>query len=196
MRLDGADPVLGVEMVSTGEVACLGESFEDAFLKALLAAEFEIPLNGGNVLISVGGKELKNELLPIARRFLSMGYKIFATEHTAESFRREGLESVETVYKMREPQRKPNIRDLLINREIDLVVNIVSSGTLEKYAEMKSDEYIIRRKATEYNIPVVTNLKMAKALVKALNAMKNKSLTVKSLNEYLERIEKPPFVSK
>jgi carbamoyl-phosphate synthase large subunit len=196
MRLDGADPVLGVEMVSTGEVACLGESFDDAFLKALLAAEFEIPLNGGNVLISVGGKELKNELLPIARRFLSMGYNIFATEHTAEAFRREGLESVKTVYKMREPQRKPNIRDLLINREIDLVVNIVSSGTLEKYAEMKSDEYIIRRKAIEYNIPVVTNLKMAKALVKALSAMKNKSLTVKSLNEYLERIEKPTFVSK
>lgn len=196
MRLEGADPVLGVEMVSTGEVACLGESFEEAFLKALLAAEFEIPLDGGNVLISVGGKELKNELLPIARRFLSMGYNIFATEHTAESFRREGLESVQTVYKMRETQRKPNIRDLLINREIDLVINIVRSGTLEKLAEMKSDEYIIRRKAIEYNIPVVTNLKMAKALVKALNAMKHKSLTVKSLNEYLERIEKPTFVSK
>lgn len=196
MRLDGADPVLGVEMMSTGEVACLGESFDEAFLKALQAAEFKIPLNGGNVLISVGGKELKDKLLPLAKEFSEMGYKIFATEHTAESFQRAGLENVETVYKMRETQRKPNIRDYLVNREIDLVINIVRSGTLEKFAEMMSDEYIIRRKATEYNIPVVTNLEMAKALVKALKTMRNKTLTVKSLNEYLEKIEKPTALSK
>lgn len=196
MRLEGADPVLGVEMVSTGEVACLGENFDEAFLKALQAAEFEIPLNGGNVLITVGGKELKEKLLPLAKEFSDMGYKIYATEHTAEAFIEEGLENVETVYKMRESRRKPNIRDYLINREIDLVINIVRSGTLEKFAEMMSDEYVIRRIAIEYNIPVVTNLEMAKALVKALKTMRNKTLTVKSLNEYLEKIEKPPIMYK
>jgi carbamoyl-phosphate synthase large subunit len=196
MRLEGADPVLGVEMVSTGEVACLGENFDEAFLKALQAAEFEIPLNGGNVLISVGGKELKNKLLPIAKDFSDMGYRIYATEHTAEAFTQSGLENVETVYKMRESQRKPNIRDYLINRKIDLVINIVRSGTLEKFAEMMTDEYIIRRIATEYNIPVVTNLKMANALVKALKSMKNKQMTVKSLNDYMEKIEKPTVISK
>jgi len=191
MRLEGADPVLGVEMVSTGEVACLGESFDEAFLKALLAAEFKVPLNGGNVLISVGGRELKEKLLPLARELSEMGYTIYATEHTAEAFMRAGLDNVKTVYKMRETKRKPNIRDYLINRKIDLVINIVRTGTLEKYAEMMTDEYIIRRKAIEYNIPVITNLKMASALVKALRAMKNKPLTVKSLNEYIEQIEKP-----
>ncbi len=196
MRLEGADPVLGVEMVSTGEVACLGENFDEAFLKALQAAEFKIPLNGGNVLISVGGKELKNKLLPIAKDFSDMGYRIYATEHTAEAFTQSGLENVETVYKMRESQRKPNIRDYLINRKIDLVINIVRSGTLEKFAEMMTDEYIIRRIATEYNIPVVTNLKMANALVKALKSMKNKQMTVKSLNDYMEKIEKPTVISK
>ncbi len=196
MRLEGADPVLGVEMVSTGEVACLGESFDEAFLKALLAAEFKVPLNGGSVLISVGGKELKDKLLPLAKEFSEMGYKIYATEHTAEAFLREGLDNVETVYKMRETQRKPNIRDYLVNRKIDLVINIVRTGTLEKFAEMMSDEYVIRRKATEYNIPVVTNFKMASALVKALKAMKNKKLNVKSLNEYIEIVEGPTIISK
>ncbi|MFB0560168.1 MAG: carbamoyl-phosphate synthase (glutamine-hydrolyzing) large subunit [Candidatus Lokiarchaeia archaeon] len=196
MRLEGADPVLGVEMVSTGEVACLGENFDEALLKALQAAEFEIPLNGGNVLISVGGRELKDKLLPIAREFSEMGYRIYATEHTAEAFMRAGLKNVETVYKMRESQRKPNIRHYLINRKIDLVINIVRSGTLEKFAEMMTDEYIIRRIATEYNIPVVTNLKMANALVKALKSMRNKQMTVKSLNEYMEKIEKPTVISK
>ncbi|MBS7249429.1 MAG: carbamoyl-phosphate synthase (glutamine-hydrolyzing) large subunit [Candidatus Freyarchaeota archaeon] len=196
MRLEGADPVLGVEMVSTGEVACLGESFDEAFLKALLAAEFKVPLNGGSVLISVGGKELKDKLLPIAKEFSEMGYKIYATEHTAEAFLREGLDDVKTVYKMRETQRKPNIRDYLVNRKIDLVINIVRTGTLEKFAEMMSDEYLIRRKATEYNIPVITNLKMASALVRALKAMRNEKLSVKSLNEYIERVERPPVMSK
>lgn len=195
MRLEGADPVLGVEMVSTGEVACLGESFDEAFLKALLAAEFKVPLNGGSVLISVGGKELKDKLLPLAKDFSEMGYKIYATEHTAEAFLKEGLDDVETVYKMRETQRKPNIRDYLVNRKIDLVINIVRSGTLEKFAEMMSDEYLIRRKAIEYNIPVITNLKMASALVKALKAMRNEKLSVKSLNEYIERVERPPVMS-
>ena len=155
-----------------------------------------MPLNGGSVLISVGGKELKEKLLPLARELSEMGYKIYATEHTAEAFLREGLNNVETVYKMRETQRKPNIRDYLVNRKIDLVINIVRTGTLEKFAEMMSDEYVIRRKATEYNIPVVTNLKMASALVKALKAMRNKKLTAKSLNEYIERVESPTVISK
>ncbi|MHA1605678.1 MAG: hypothetical protein ACTSWF_13645, partial [Candidatus Freyarchaeota archaeon] len=119
------------------------------------------------------------------------GYTIYLTYHSVDVFLWAGLDNVITFYKMRETMRKPNIRDYLINRKIDLVINIVRTGTLEKYAEMMTDEYIIRRKAIEYNIPVITNLKMAGALVKALRAMKNKPLTVKSLNEYIEQIEKP-----
>ncbi|MHA1605987.1 MAG: carbamoyl-phosphate synthase (glutamine-hydrolyzing) large subunit [Candidatus Freyarchaeota archaeon] len=198
MRLDGADPVLGVEMVSTGEVACLGDSLEEAFIKALLAAEFNVPLGGGNILVTVGGRQLKREITPIVKKLSDMGYSIYATEHTAEALVKAGIRNVNVVYKISEPQRKPNIRDLLLNRQVDLVINIPRTGTLEKYAEMLKDEYMIRRKAIEYNIPVVTNLKMAKAIVDALERIRKsgKKLSVKSLNEHLEalrNVEKHPI---
>ncbi|MEM4447674.1 MAG: carbamoyl-phosphate synthase (glutamine-hydrolyzing) large subunit [Candidatus Jordarchaeales archaeon] len=191
MRLDGADPVLGVEMMSTGEVACLGDTLEEAFLKALLAAEFEVPLNSGRILVTVGGKALKQEMIPIARKLAEMGYEIYATEHTAEALINAGIKDVKVVYKISEPQRKPNIRDLILERKIDLVINIPRTGTLEKYADMMKDEYMIRRKATEYNIPVITNIKMAKSLVAALENLRKsgRKLSAKSLNEYLEALK-------
>src|SRR4030043_2253644 len=91
MRLSGADPVLGVEMLSTGEVACLGENFADAFSKALQSAEFRIPPKGGSVLITVGGEELKKRVVPLAKAFEEMGFKIYATAHTAEALQAEGI---------------------------------------------------------------------------------------------------------
>jgi len=190
MRLDGADPVLGVEMMSTGEVACLGDTLEEAFLKALLAAEFEVPLEKGNILVTVGGRMLKQEIAPIAKKFADMGYEIYATEHTAEALAETGIRDVKVVYKISEPHREPNIRDLILERKIDLVINIPRTGTLEKYADMMRDEYMIRRKATEYNIPVITNIKMAKSLVAALESIrKSKELSAKSLNDYLENLK-------
>ena len=171
-------------------MACLGDSLEEAFIKALLAAEFNVPLGGGNILVTVGGRRLKREITPIVKKLSDMGYSIYATEHTAEALVKAGIKNVNVVYKISEPQRKPNIRDLLLNRQVDLVINIPRTGTLEKYAEMLKDEYMIRRKAIEYNIPVVTNLKMAKAIVDALERIRKsgKKLSVKSLNEHLEAL--------
>ncbi len=192
MRLEGADPVLGVEMMSTGEVACLGDTLDEAFIKALLAAEFEIPLEKGNILVTVGGRRLKEEVTPIVKKFSEMGYEIYATEHTAEALVEAGIKNVKVVYKISEPHRKPNIRDLILEREINMVINIPRTGTLEKYADMMRDEYMIRRKATEYNIPVITNIKMAKVLVAALESIRKNGneLSAKSLNEYLENLKK------
>ncbi len=187
MRLQGADPVLGVEMLSTGEVACIGRTFSEAFIKALLSAENEIPLQNGRALFSVGGAELKEKLIPIARAFTEIGYKIYATEHTAEALVNAGI-PVQTVYKIRETQRKPNIKDLLVNREIDLVVNIPQTTTIEKYVEILQDEYEIRRSAVEYNIPVITNIKLAEALAEALLKIRNEEFTVISLNEYINSL--------
>ena len=124
MRLTGADPILGVEMLSTGEAACLGENFADAFLKALLSAEFKLPNDGGSVLITVGGERMKREVVPLAKTLESMGFKIYATEHTADVFRKAGLKSVTILHKVKNPEKKPNILDYLTNGRISLVINI------------------------------------------------------------------------
>jgi len=163
-RLDNADPITGVEMVSTGEVACFGDTFQDAFINALIASNFYVPRKGDAVLISMG--ETRKGIIPYARLLAENGYRIYATRHTAEELASKGIEST-TLYKVRE-RRKPNILDYLTSKEIKLVINIPAH---EKKAESRlilRDEYIIRRKAAEFGIPVVTNLELARALVKAL----------------------------
>ena len=114
MRLTGADPILGVEMLSTGEAACLGENFADAFLKALLSVEFELPKDESSVLITVGGERLKKEVVPLARTLRELGFKIYATEHTADAFKKAGLNSITVLHKVKESDKKPNILDFLI----------------------------------------------------------------------------------
>src|SRR2546427_1428753 len=163
-RLDNADPITGVEMVSTGEVACFGDTFQDAFIDALIASNFYVPKKGDAVLISMG--ETRKGIIPYARILAENGYRIYATRHTAEELAEKGIEST-TLYKVRE-RKKPNILDYLAAKKIKLVINIPSH---EKEADSRlilRDEYVIRRKAAEFGIPVVTNLELARALVKAL----------------------------
>jgi carbamoyl-phosphate synthase large subunit len=188
MRLSGADPVLGVEMLSTGEVACLGENFADAFLKALQSAEFKIPPKEGAVLITVGGEELKRRVVSIAQSLSEMGFRIYATEHTAEALRNAGLENISILHKVREANMNPNILEYLQKGKIDLVINIPTSNSIVKYSDILEDEYAIRRLAVEFNIPVVTNLELASALVKVLKQNDGNNLTVRSLNEYIENL--------
>ncbi|HUX98734.1 MAG TPA: carbamoyl-phosphate synthase (glutamine-hydrolyzing) large subunit [Candidatus Deferrimicrobium sp.] len=186
MRLQGADPILGVEMVSTGEVACIGEDFYEAMLKGLLAAEFEVPLHGGNVLITVGGN-LKQMVVPLAKKLHKLGYKLFATEHTAEIFAINKIPAT-ILHKIKEPERKPNILDYLIDRSIDLIINIPVTRTLEKMLDILEDEYEIRRRAVEFNIPVITNLELANALIIALEKAQRRDFTIIPLNEYLDKL--------
>ena len=163
-RLDKADPVTGVEMVSTGEVACFGETFQDAFIDALIASNFYIPRKDDALLISMG--ETRKGILPYARMLARAGYRIFATQHTAEEFSKNGIEC-KVLYKVSE-KKKPNIMDYLQNREIRLVINIPSHDGDPASHRILKDEYLIRRKAAEFGIPIVTNLELARALVKAL----------------------------
>ncbi len=183
MRLSGADPALGVEMLSTGEVACLGENFSDAFLKALESAEFKIPPAGGSVLITVGGEELKKKVIPLARTLRKLGFKIYATEHTAKTLHNAGLNSVTVLHKVREQNKKPNILEYLLQRKIDLIINIPTINATE-YKNILEDEYIIRRLAVEFNVPVVTTLELALALIKVLRQSANQKFTIHPLNEY------------
>ncbi|TFG29604.1 MAG: carbamoyl-phosphate synthase (glutamine-hydrolyzing) large subunit [Promethearchaeota archaeon] len=184
MRLDNADPVLGVEMNSTGEVAVIGEDLPDALMKSLEAAEQYIPVDGGNVLISIGGEELKKQVLPIAQKLIHLGFIIFATEHTAEALKESGIPAVK-LYKVSERGMEPNIKECLENGNIDMVINIPLPTTVEeKFRQVIEDEYKIRRMAVDYNIPVIINLQLAKSVVDAIEKVREKPLIIKSLNEY------------
>lgn len=185
MQLEGADIVLGVEMRSTGEVACFGNTFYDAMVKALLAANYNLNINGRrNALLTVGGF-MKKRMLPLISLLKALNFNIYATEHTAEFLITNGFKDVTVVYKISEPDRKPNIIDLLYNKDVDIIINIPSTLTIEKFVGMLDDEYIIRRKAVEMGIPVFTTLESAKMFLRALEWLANDKPSIKPLEHYI-----------
>ncbi len=188
MRLSGADPLLGVEMLSTGESACLGENFADALLKSLQSVEFKVPAGKSSVLITVGGEKMKRKVVPLAKSLKALGFEIFATEHTAEALRKAGLGSVTVLHKVKEAEKKPNILDYLLRQKIDMVVNIPATNSDGEKADILEDEYTIRRLAVEFNIPVVTTLELASALAKAMKYRATSEVIIRSLNEYMDRL--------
>ena len=185
MQLEGADIVLSVEMQSTGEVACFGNSFYDALSKAYTAAGYSLPLSG-SALITIGGQKNKERLLPLISLICSMGYNIMATEHTAEFMLKNNFDNIKQVYKISEPNRKPNISDLLFEHKIDFIINIPSTSTIEKYVGMLYDEYLIRRKAVEMGIPVLTTMEAASSFVKTLEWLKTNIPTLSPLRSYVK----------
>jgi len=175
-RLKGSDPVLGVEMVSTGEVACLGDDFNEAFLKSLISVGFRLPKK--NILLSTGPLESKVEFLESTRILKQMNYKFYATRGTANFMKENGIEA-EVLYWPSEEQ-EPNIITYLVNRKIDLVINIPKNT---ETVELDND-YIIRRKAVDFNIPLITNITFAKRFVEALREVKLEDLKVESWDYY------------
>jgi len=185
MQLEGSDIVLGVEMQSTGEVACFGKSFYDALSKAYMAAGYSLPLSG-SALITIGGQKNKEKLLSIISLISSMNYKMMATEHTAEFMENNKFKDIQLVYKISEPDRKPNISDLLYNRKIDFIINIPATSTIEKYVGMLYDEYQIRRKAVEMGIPVLTTIEAASSFIKTLHWLRDNTPTLAPLGTYIK----------
>jgi carbamoyl-phosphate synthase large subunit len=183
MQLEGADIILGVEMQSTGEAACFGDSFYDALAKGLISVGYSLPKEG-SVLITAGGSENKEKLLQTALSLKSLGYKILATEHTAEFLSDKRIGDVQSVYKISEPERKPNIADLLYEKKVDFIINVPSTSTLEKYVGMLYDEYQIRRKAVELGIPVLITTELADSFAKTLEWLRHNDTTKKSLEPY------------
>lgn len=175
-RLKGSDPVIGVEMSSTGEVACLGDDFNEAFLKSMLSTGHKIPQKG--VLLSTGTNKQKAELLDELTFLKKMGLKFYGTKGTADFYNNNGIE-VEVLFRPYDDQ-EPSILSYLANGSIDLVINIPKSA--EK-VELDSD-YIIRRKAIDLNIPLITNIQFAKRFIKALKRYKVSDLSIKSWDEY------------
>jgi carbamoyl-phosphate synthase large subunit len=175
-RLKGSDPVTGVEMSSTGEVACLGDDFNEAFLKSVLSTGQKIPRKA--VLLSTGTPKNKAELLEDILALKEMGLKFYGTKGTADFYKLSGIE-VEVLYRPFD-EKEPSILTYLGNSEIDMVINIPKSA--EK-VELDSD-YIIRRKAVDLNIPLFTNVQATKRFIKALQQFTVETLPIKSWDEY------------
>ena len=175
-RLEGADPVLGVEMASTGEVGCLGDDFEEAFLKALIAVGYKLPVRAA--LLSTGPIEGKAALLESARILRDMGVKIYATRGTAAFLAAHGVESES----LRWPTEAgaPNAIDVLDARAVDLVINIPKNTGEE---ELRND-YLIRRKAADFGIPLITDVQLARRFIEALSKKSIAELAIKSWQEY------------
>ena len=175
-RLKGADPVLGVDMSSTGEVGCIGENFYEAILKAMLSVGYTIPEK--NILLSTGPMRSKVELINSCRLLAGKGYNLFATKGTADFLRLNNIES--TVLAWPDEDKKPNTLDYLQNKMIDLVINIPKDLTSHEL----SNDYSIRRNAVDYNIPLITNARLASAFIIAFCKIKEEEITIKHWGEY------------
>ncbi|TLS29779.1 hypothetical protein PpBr36_01052 [Pyricularia pennisetigena] len=168
-RLSGADPVLGVEMASTGEVACFGRDKYEAYLKALLSTGFKIPRN--NILLSIGSYKDKKEMLPSVANLQRLGYKLFATAGTADFLQEHGIpvQYLEALGSEDDGQKSEfSLTQHLSNNMIDLYINLPSSNKYRRPANYMSKGYQTRRMAVDYQIPLVTNVKNAKILVEAI----------------------------
>ncbi|MGI0132705.1 MAG: carbamoyl-phosphate synthase (glutamine-hydrolyzing) large subunit [Thermoplasmata archaeon] len=181
LQITGSDPMLGVEMQSTGEVACFGPTFPDAFVKALIATGVRMIPPGGTAFLSVGGTELKERMLPSVQRLAGLGFHLAATEDTAAFLAARGFRGVKVLHKVSEPDRHPNVLSALEEGAIDLMLNVPSSLTQEKLERMLEDEYVLRRRAVELGIPLHTNLEAFSAYVEGVGWLQDHPLTVEPL---------------
>jgi len=175
-RLKGSDPVLGVEMASTGEVACLGDDFNEAFLKSLISVGFELPEK--TILLSTGPIDIKAEFLSYTRTLAGMGYSFYATQGTADFMKANGIKAGVLHWPL--DKKEPNTLSYIADGKIDLVINIPKN--IEKQ-ELDND-YLIRRKAVDSNVPLITNLQLAKRFAEAISSVPLKDIKVKSWAEY------------
>jgi carbamoyl-phosphate synthase large subunit len=176
-RLQKADPVLGVDMASTGEVGCIGADTSCAILKSMLSVGYRIPKK--NILLSTGSMKQKADMMDTARLLVSKGYKLFATGGTHRALADNGIEST-LVYWPSEEGKFPQALDMLHNKEIDMVVNIpknLSAGEL-------TNGYKIRRAAIDLNIPLITNARLASAFINAFCTIDIDDIAIKSWAEY------------
>jgi carbamoyl-phosphate synthase large subunit len=178
-RLKGADPVSGVEMASTGEVGCIGSSISDALLKAMLSVGYKIPKAPANILLSTGPIVDKLDFLDSARKLVTMGHKLYASRGTAKFLTDNNVPSTALAWPLE--KKEPNIANYIKNREIDMIINIPKNNA---ELELKND-YTIRRMAIDFDIPLFTNIKVAKEFIDALETLYNGAeIEIKAWEEY------------
>ena len=175
-RLQKADPVLGVEMASTGEVGCIGENFHEAILKSMMSVGYAIPKK--NILLSTGDSRSKMDMLSAAKALQEKGYNIFATKGTAQFLETNGVHA--TVLHWPDQSEQPNTLTYIKEKKIDLVVNIPKNLSKTEL----SNDYTIRRSAIDFNIPLITNARLASAFITAFCKLDKQDIKIKSWNEY------------
>jgi carbamoyl-phosphate synthase large subunit len=176
MRLEGVDPVLGVEMASTGEVGCLGDDFDDAFLKAMVSVGLKLPVK--RILLSTGPVENKALFLKNARDLLATGVEFFATRGTADYLQQNDLPVTRVGWPLE--NSSPGALEVIQSRRVDLVVNIPKNASKEEL----TNDYLIRRTAIDLGVPLITNLQLAQRLARALCNHSLESLDVRSWQQH------------
>jgi carbamoyl-phosphate synthase / aspartate carbamoyltransferase len=186
-RLSGADPVMGVEMASTGEVACFGRTKYEAYLKGLISTGFKLPKK--NILLSIGSFKDKMEMLPSVEKLHKMGFKLYATAGTADFLEEHGI-PVQFLEAMQdEGQRQEySLTHALANNLIDLYINLPSSNKFRRPANYMSKGYRTRRMAVDYQTPLVTNVKIAKILIEAISRNYDMSISKVDYMTFAEEV--------
>ena len=177
-RLHKADPVLGVDMSSTGEVGCIGDDFHEALLNSMIAVGFKIPTK--SVMFSSGATKSKVDLLEASRMLAEKGYEIYATAGTATFLNAHGVNTTPVYWPDEKPDAENNVMKMIAEHKFDLIVNIPKNHTKREL----TNGYKIRRGAIDHNIPLITNARLASAFIEAFCEMSEKDIQIKSWQDY------------
>ena len=179
-RLQNADPVLGVDMSSTGEVGCMGDTFEEALLNSLIATGYKIPSKDKGIMLSSGGAKEKASLLAAAQALVKNGYTIYATAGTAKFLNENNVKATAVGWPDEDQKDLPNVMQMIADHKFDLIVNIPKNHTKREL----TNGYRIRRGAIDHNIPLFTNARLASAFIEAFCTLSQDQLQIKSWQEY------------
>ena len=179
-RLQNADPVLGVDMSSTGEVGCMGDTFEEALLNSLIATGYKIPSKDKGIMLSSGGAKEKASLLDAAQALVKNGYTIYATAGTAKFLNENNVKATAVGWPDEDHKDIPNVMQMIAAHKFDLIVNIPKNHTKREL----TNGYRIRRGAIDHNIPLFTNARLASAFIEAFCTLSQDQLQIKSWQEY------------
>ena len=179
-RLQNADPVLGVDMSSTGEVGCMGDTFEEALLNSLIATGYKIPSKNKGIMLSSGGAKEKASLLDAAQALVKNGYTIYATAGTAKFLNENNVKATAVGWPDEDHKDLPNVMQMIADHKFDLIVNIPKNHTKREL----TNGYRIRRGAIDHNIPLITNARLASAFIEAFCTLSQDQLQIKSWQEY------------
>ena len=179
-RLQKADPVLGVDMSSTGEVGCMGDTFEEALLNSLIATGYKIPSKDKGIMLSSGGAKEKASLLDAAQALVKNGYTIYATSGTAKFLNENNVKATAVGWPDEDHKDIPNVMQMIADHKFDLIVNIPKNHTKREL----TNGYRIRRGAIDHNIPLITNARLASAFIEAFCTLSQDQIQIKSWQEY------------
>ena len=179
-RLQNADPVLGVDMSSTGEVGCMGDTFEETLLNSLIATGYKIPSKDKGIMLSSGGAKEKASLLDAAQALVKNGYTIYATAGTAKFLNENNVKATAVGWPDEDHKDLPNVMQMIADHKFDLIVNIPKNHTKREL----TNGYRIRRGAIDHNIPLITNARLASAFIEAFCTLSQDQLQIKSWQEY------------